>query len=96
VQAQIAKEFAALAAQGLTVSHRPKADEKPWRVRRSTALAAAAKRIEALIPPAQIRKFAVEQSLSLGFSFYSQVDTQPDGHGSVNFGIHLPGLEWAF
>jgi hypothetical protein len=92
VQDQIEKEFAELAAAGLVCSRRPELDGlKEWQERRAAALEEAVSRIEAFIPADQRRPWVVEQSLQLGNSFQKQVQVGPAGHGSMNFGIHLPG-----
>ena len=93
VRAQIEKEFTDLAAAQLTESSCPKVAPGDWRRRRAAALAEATKRVEALIPPGRNRPDVVAQSLSLGNAVFSDVTIQPDGHGSANFGIWIPGLK---
>jgi|GEM_PF-5605934 len=94
VRGQIEKEFTDLAAAGLTESFCPAQDAGDWRKRRTAALTAATQRVEALIPPGRRRPDVVAQSLSLGDAFYTEVNTQADGHGSANFGLRIPGLTW--
>lgn len=94
VRGQIEKEFSDLAAAGLTESSCPTQQAGDWRKRRTTALAAATQRVEALIPAGRRRPDVVAQSLSLGDAFFTEVNTQPDGHGSANFGLRIPGLTW--
>ena len=96
IRDQIQREFTDLATAGLTRSHCPEVDAKEWRARRTSAIAEAAKRVEALLPPARLKSNVVAQSLSLGDAYFSQVQTLPDGRGSVNFGVRLPGLSWRF
>jgi hypothetical protein len=93
VRAQIQKEFTDLAAAQLTESFCPKLDSGDWRQRRSAAIAEASKRVEALIPPGRNRPDIVAQSLSLGDAIFSEVTIGPDGHGSANFGMRIPGLK---
>lgn len=96
IRTQIERDFADLAAAGLTRSHCPEGDAKSWRARRNLALSEATTRVEALIPPARLKPDVVAQSLALGDAYFSEVQTRPDGHGSVNIGIRLPGLSFRF
>ncbi len=97
VRTQIEREFAQLAAAGLTRSHCPADDATAWRARRTAATSEAAQRVEALIPTGQRRADVVAQSLALGCAVFSKVTTQPDGHGSMTVGVSLPGMRgWDF
>ena len=53
-------------------------------------------RLAAEIPATLREQFAVAQSLHLGTGMRTKTDVRPDGHGSVNMSIELPGLDWKF
>jgi hypothetical protein len=97
IEKQIAQEFQELAAAGLVCSKRPSGDElATWRERRADALHAAAARVESQIAADQRQPWVVEQSLQLGNAFVRDVKMDADGHGSIAFGVVLPGIEMDF
>ena len=94
IEKQIAREFAELAAAGLVRSKRPSGDEiAAWRERRADVLHAAAARVESQIPADQRQPWVVEQSLQLGNAFFRDIKMDAEGHGTVAFGLVLPGVK---
>jgi hypothetical protein len=97
IEKQIAREFQELTAAGLVRSKRPAGDElAAWRERRADALHAAAERVESQIPAGQRQPWVVEQSLQLGNALFRDVKMGADGHGSIVFGVVLPGIQTKF
>jgi hypothetical protein len=91
---QITREFTDLVAAGLVRSKRPEGDGvEEWQKRRSAAVKDATGRVEALIPAGARQPWVVEQSMQLGVSLQKQVTVGADGHGSMNLGIALPGMQ---